>query len=109
SVLAKYEDEPVDKIVGTMVAERSFDLVCLVLVTLLTYLLQMDIANAYVWSIVSKIHFNMLSLVLIAAGIIAVIWLVFFIYKRSKQSKLGNFIRGLGDGVISIFKMKKKG
>ena len=108
SVLAKYENEPVDKIVGTMVAERSFDLVCLVLVTLLTYLLQMDVANAYVWDMVSKIQLSLSAVVIIIIGIAAFIGLVFFIYKRSKQSKLGSFIKGLSDGIISIFRMKKK-
>src|SRR5690606_18681838 len=39
SVLAKYEREPVDKIVGTIVAERAFDMVCLILITLLTFFL----------------------------------------------------------------------
>ncbi|MBS1590370.1 MAG: flippase-like domain-containing protein, partial [Bacteroidetes bacterium] len=55
SVLAKYEQEPVDKIVGTMVAERSFDFICLVFVTLLTFVLQIDVANDYVQQQLGKV------------------------------------------------------
>jgi uncharacterized membrane protein YbhN (UPF0104 family) len=108
SVLAKYEKEPVDKIVGTIVAERSFDLVCLVIVSILTYLLQMNVANAYVWQIISKIHFSGRNIAIGVLLLAALIALFVFIYRRSKKSKVGGFIKGLGEGVVSIFKMKKR-
>ncbi|HTN45919.1 MAG TPA: lysylphosphatidylglycerol synthase transmembrane domain-containing protein [Flavipsychrobacter sp.] len=108
SVLAKYEKEPVDKIVGTIVAERSFDLVCLVFVSLLTYILQMKVANEYVRSQLSQMNFSGSSLAIVGFLTILFVALLVFIYRRSKKTKVGKILTGLGEGVMSIFKMKKR-
>ncbi|MGC4059046.1 MAG: lysylphosphatidylglycerol synthase transmembrane domain-containing protein [Chitinophagaceae bacterium] len=47
TVMAKYENEPADKLIGTIVAERAFDMVCLLLICVLTFLVQMDVVTAY--------------------------------------------------------------
>jgi len=109
SVLARYEDEPVDKIVGTMVAERSFDLLCLILVSILTYVLQLKIANAYVADQLSRLHISGAVIAIVVFFIILFIALIIFLYKKYKATRLGAIIKGLGDGVASIFRMKKRG
>ena len=109
SVLAKYEDEPVDKIVGTMVAERSFDFFCLILVSLLTYLLQIDIANSYVQEQLAALNLKGSAIIGILFLIVLFVFLLIFIYRRSKKTKIGAILKGLGEGVMSIFKMKKRG
>ena len=108
SVLAKYEKEPVDKIIGTIVAERSFDLLCLVIVSILTYVLQMRVANSYVERQLEALNFNGQTTFVIILGIVLFIALLIFIYRRAKRTKLGSIIKGLGEGVMSIFKMKKR-
>lgn len=108
SILAKYEDEPVDKIVGTMVAERSFDMLCLILITIATFFLQVEIAGEYLSEQLSKVHVNGAAIAIgIAAIVLGVVLLVFF-YKKYKESKIGKFIKGLGEGIASILKMKKR-
>lgn len=109
SVLAKYEDEPVDKIVGTMVAERSFDFFCLILVSVLTYLLQMDIANSYVKDQLAALDLKGSTIAGLLFLIVLFIFLLIFIYRRSKKTKVGKIIKGLSEGVMSIFRMKKRG
>lgn len=109
SVLAKYENEPVDKIVGTMVAERSFDFFCLIIVSILTYVLQIDIANSYVKEQVDALNLQGSTVVSILFLITLFILLLIFIYRRSKKTKVGAIIKGLGEGVMSIFRMKKRG
>ena len=46
TVLARYEKVPADKLVGTIVAERAFDVVCLVTVFGLTLIFQYDVIHA---------------------------------------------------------------
>jgi uncharacterized protein (TIRG00374 family) len=46
TVLARYEKVPADKLVGTIVAERAFDVVCLVAIFGLTFLLQFDVIHS---------------------------------------------------------------
>jgi uncharacterized protein (TIRG00374 family) len=46
TILARYEKVPADKLVGTIVAERAFDVVCLAIVFGLTFLLQFDVIHS---------------------------------------------------------------
>ena len=46
TVLARYEKVPADKLVGTIVAERAFDVVCLLVVFGLTFLLQFNVIHS---------------------------------------------------------------
>jgi len=109
TVLAKYENEPVDKIVGTIVAERSFDIVCLILVTILAFVLQLDAATAYASE--QMVHFSITgtSIAIGLGGLALVIALLIFIYKKNRHSKIGQFISGIGYGIMSIKFMHKKG
>src|SRR5215471_9506808 len=47
TVLARYEKVPADKLVGTIVAERAFDVLCLGLVILTTFFTQADLIGGY--------------------------------------------------------------
>jgi hypothetical protein len=46
TILARYEKVPADKLVGTIVAERAFDVVCLAIVFGLTFLFQFDVIHS---------------------------------------------------------------
>ncbi len=46
TILARYEKVPADKLVGTIVAERAFDVVCLAIVFGLTFLFQFNVIHS---------------------------------------------------------------
>jgi len=48
TILARYEKVPADKLVGTIVAERAFDVICLFIVFCLTLLFQYDVIHSMV-------------------------------------------------------------
>src|SRR5450631_2400934 len=48
TILARYEKIPAQKLVGTIVAERAFDVICLLLVFALTFVFQFDIISSLV-------------------------------------------------------------
>lgn len=115
TVLARYEKVPADKMIGTIVAERAFDLVCLVLITIAAFMFQADIIGEYAnglfgsmsgkaQSIFTTVYFQVFIIVFFV-GMLA----FFLLLKRIKHTKVGQFIYGLGDGVKSIFKLKKRG
>lgn len=108
TVLAKYEHEPVDKIIGTIVAERLFDIICLMLVTVLAFVLQMDMASSYITEQMTKLAIKGSTVAFILGGIALFIALLIFIYRRNKNSKIGHFISGIGYGIMSIKFMHKK-
>lgn len=108
SILAKYENEPVDKIIGTIVAERSFDVVCLLLVSLLAFLLQMDVVSGFASELMTKFAIKGSSIFIGLSIFVLTIAGLYLLYKKNKQSKIGKFIGGIGYGVLSIQRMKKK-
>src|SRR5580704_11268063 len=58
TILARYEKAPADKLVGTILAERAFDLLCLVIVFGLTFILQFSVLHALAISSIYPIFLN---------------------------------------------------
>ena len=106
AVLTNYESVPFEKGFGTIVAERVADLVMMLLICAITLLVQFE----FIWKLLAE-NFDPVKIgVLLAAGVVAFFFFVVFI-KRSKSGfglKVKTFVNGLIEGVLSIFKMKKK-
>ncbi|MCW3465396.1 lysylphosphatidylglycerol synthase transmembrane domain-containing protein [Chitinophaga nivalis] len=117
-ILAQYEKVPADKLVGTMIAERAVDLVCLLLLMGLTIVIQLDVLGAYV----SQEIFQPLSrklananggqLIIVAIGVLVVVLLLLWLLRRFARSKVAitikSLARGVMEGILSIGKMKNK-
>jgi uncharacterized protein (TIRG00374 family) len=54
TILAKYENIPADKLIGTIIAERAFDLLCLLIIFFLTFLVQIDFAKELLQGLQAK-------------------------------------------------------
>lgn len=108
TVLARYEKVPADRMVGTIVAERAFDLICLLVVTLLAFGTQAGIIGEYASDLARRVfqRGNVFAMAL-GAAVVFVLLLV-LLYRRIRHSKAGHFLKGLGQGVHSIFLLKKR-
>lgn len=109
TVLARYENVPADKMIGTIVAERSFDVLCLITVTTSAFLIEADVIGSYAKGLLGKLSQKADVMMYVGIGITLFILVLILLYKRFKNSKVGQFIKGLGDGVRSIFLLQKKG
>jgi len=108
TTISKYEDIPFDKAFGTIVAERIADVIMLLLIIFIAFLYQADLIKEKLFSENS----NPTKKLLILGGIILVFWLLYKYLSKSKNKvvlKIKGFINGLKEGVLSIFKMEKKG
>ena len=117
TLLAKYEKTGPDKLVGTIVAERAVDRVCLFIVFLLTIFFQVDIVGQYaiaLWRKISNqsagsIPLMILFILLFSLGI----WgFIRWIKKHPDNiilQKIGGIINGIWQGLISIRYVKNKG
>lgn len=106
SILTNYEDVPFEKGFGTIVAERIADLIVMFFIISITLFIQFD----FIYGVLIK-TFNPVKI--IVAGFIFVSFLFLFSkYIKKSQSKIAlkirSFIKGLIEGVLSIFKMKNK-
>ena len=107
TALTTYENVPFEKGFGTIVTERVIDLFMLLLIIVITLLLQTDIILAF-------LEDNGVNLIgafgILFAGILG-LFLATLVIRKSKSGfalKVKSFLNGLLDGVLSIFKMKKK-
>ncbi len=105
SILTNYEGVPFEKGFGTIVAERIADMLVMLCIISITLVLQFE----YIVEFFSeRLSINTL---LILGVFIFILGIVFFVLRKSKYSiakKVNNFIKGLFEGALSIFKMKKK-
>jgi uncharacterized protein (TIRG00374 family) len=114
SLLGKYEKIPVDKLIGTMVAERVIDLICLVLVILLAISTQIDLVGGYAKElfdqILSKLKASPTAISLLLILLFSLGGLGYLLYIKSRHSsfllKIKNWIKGIVEGLISVRKVE---
>jgi len=106
TIINNYENVPFEKGFGTIVSERIADLLIMMSIVLITLFLQFDFIYSY---LIAK--FN-LPKIMMAIGILLILSLIGLkILKESNSilaKKIKAFLKGLMEGVLSIFKMKKK-
>ena len=116
TLLAKYEKVPAEKIVGTIVAERAFDVISLGIVFLLALTLQFNVIKAG-WqqlqsggSTATSSNNNLFIILGIIAFLVIVAVILFFTLRHKFESIISpikKIIKGVWEGVISATKLKK--
>jgi uncharacterized protein (TIRG00374 family) len=112
TVLARYEKMPAHKMIGTIVAERAFDLFCLIIITMAALFSQFHVISKYVMEVAGRLsedisrHRNVLIASIV--GLIVVLLALFLFYRRHKDNKIGRFMKEMTHGVLSILLMKKR-
>ena len=117
SLLAKYEKLKVDKLVGTIIVERSFDFICYIFIIIITFLIQIDTLAFYVkkqfqhFPSFHQTNFWVKAGIAIIVAIVA--WILIKKIIKSKHSnklleKLVHFFKGIVEGFQSIRKLKQR-
>ena len=116
TLLAKYEKVPAEKIVGTIVAERAFDVISLGLVFLMALGLQFNVIEAG-WNQLKQQTANPaantnndnLTLYILVGLTILALALFFILRKRIPKmiASVKQIISGIWEGVISATKLKQ--
>ena len=109
TVLARYEKVPADKMVGTIVAERAWDTICLVIVIGLGLLLQRDELGQYLRAELEGRAPTPARVILMVGILAAIVGTLILVYRKYKNSRVGRFIKGLAAGIGSILHIKKRG
>ena len=118
TVLARYEKVPADKLVGTIVAERAFDLLCLIIVCGITIAIEFNTIGTFAIDTIKPMYqnkggqFSWIRIGGIIAGLVAAIFIIRFIFRRFLHI---NFIQrikvimvGILHGLTSIRYVKNK-
>jgi len=117
TILSKYEDIPAEKNIGTIVAERAFDVLCLLLLFVFALIFQYDVVIAAYQkmqtthdaqkSSASDIGYY-IKIVLLVLTLIFISWII--IKKKWKVfiAKIKNIFIGIGEGIMSALRLKHK-
>lgn len=118
TLLAKYENVPADKLVGTIVAERAFDILCLIIVFLIAFALQFDEIGSYGIQLLRRLFigktgtFDIVKFAIIIAVIILFAFILKILFKRFSDIRLiravRNIIKGIWQGIVSVKDLKQK-
>jgi len=112
--VSKPTKTPSEKLVGTIVAERAFDVVCLLVITIFTIIIEYSYIDTYA----SEIYHGILRAAsgngkwFFIGGLIVFILLVKWLRKKFRSHKwfvfIGNLTKGLMLGLTGIGKVKHK-
>lgn len=119
TILAKYEKVPADKLVGTILVERAFDVISLGLVFLIALISQFDVVGEYAGQLLDPIlNTQNAPIPYFKIGIIIGILLFiiigcFIIVRKLPHNKIvvvfSKIISGVWEGLSSIRQLEKKG
>jgi uncharacterized protein (TIRG00374 family) len=107
TALATYEDVPFQKGFGTIVTERVIDVIMLLLIILAALISQTNIISGYL----AENGFGLgSSILLILVGVGGLFGMLALLRKSSNPFavKVRSFLKGLLEGVLSIFSMRRK-
>jgi uncharacterized protein (TIRG00374 family) len=118
TLLSRYEKIPADKLIGSVVVERIFDLFCYFIIIGITVLIQIDLVGSFVLKKISQMAYEnyaraiwvlLLIVIVICITVLFFKWM-FKTYAGHKFTiKLKNFYAGIKEGLITIVKLKKRG
>lgn len=106
AVLTNYENVPFQKSFGSIIAERMADLLILLGIVAISLLIHFD----FIYTLLIEGFHPKRLLLLAVVGV--VFGLMVFLYLKKSRSKIAlkvrNFVSGLLEGILSIFRMKHK-
>ena len=106
TMISKYEKIPLDKTLGTIVAERAVDVICILTIISTGLIIEYQKISE---KIISLIEGKKISTIFIyLATLVLAITIIYLILKNSKYYKsIFNFLTGIIQGLTVIFKMEK--
>jgi glycosyltransferase 2 family protein len=121
-VLARHHKVPVNTIFGTVIAERAFDTLTMLIILLVTVLSQIYFLGGFIrehiiYPITSKFPSSNSALLIIGGGFVGVCLFSFFLYrlllpwlrKLKLFHKIVDLIKGFWQGIKTIKNIKNKG
>lgn len=118
TILSKYENVPAEKLVGTIVAERAFDILCLVIVFLIAFAIQFEEIGHYGILLLKRLFigkagsFDITKFIIISAIIVCFVFALKAVLKRFSNTRfikaLKNIVKGIWQGIVSIKDLKQK-
>ena len=119
TILARYEKVPADNMVGTIVAERAFDMLFLLILFVFALLFQYDVVMSYSSQLFNLLiaseneAMSILKIVFVLCAIVLFFILVRFGFERYRHLSLvisiKKILKGVWEGLLSVQHLQQKG
>lgn len=118
TVLNRQEKIPLNTLIGTVVAERAIDVLCLLLIIFFVVLAGAEMLGKHLNNLLivplqhklSQLANNHILIIILLLGAIAALVVLRILIRRSKfGEKIKGFIGDFTTGITSVFRMKKQG
>ncbi|HUR12477.1 MAG TPA: lysylphosphatidylglycerol synthase transmembrane domain-containing protein [Flavitalea sp.] len=119
TILSRYEKVPADKLIGTIVAERAFDMICLVLVFAITIFSQIDVIGDFSLQLLRELFsskqggMSKTKLAILLSILVIILLLTWYILRRFRHinfiGRIRKIIKGIWQGLTSVRFVQKKG
>lgn len=119
--LGKKEKIPVDSLIGTVIVERTFDVISMLAIMFLMFILRGDLMGTFIGDNVIDPLYNKLvspfgsSLVLVIVTVAVIIILALSLYLARKSlmknplfARIAKFFKGIGEGLRSFYRMDNR-
>ena len=116
TVVARHEKIHVEKLIGTVIAERSLDMICIAILGILTFFLEYDHIHAFTTELFTafKIYLQNgitawhITIVVLSAAAIATFIYILRKRKRGWGQYIIQIFKGIGEGLLSFRKIKNR-
>jgi len=118
TILSKYEKVPVEKLVGTIVAERAFDIISLAFIFLIVLTTQFAAIGDYTMEILSNLfknesgHFSTTKVAILIIALLVVLIALKTWFRQFAHLQIvivsKRILRGIWEGLTSIRNLKRK-
>lgn len=119
SLLSRYEKIPMNKLIGSVLVERAFDLVCYLIFIVFTILIQIKYVTHFVKQTFLQIFFNQhglqgwIKFLIFAAAVLLLIIIVRWIFKKYAHHRyiitLKGYHIGIKEGFNATARLKNRG
>jgi glycosyltransferase 2 family protein len=119
TLLSRYEKIPFNKLIGTILVERAFDLVCYIIFIIITILIQITHVSSFVKNKFSQMAANesgaqfWIKLLAIIAIIFVIVYFLKWVFKTFAHHRhiisIKGFHIGLKEGFSAIARLKNRG
>ena len=107
TMISKYENIPLEKTLGTIVAERAIDVLCILIIIFIGLIVEFERISEKLLFLIQGKNF---TTILLMFGVILLLFILIFkiVKKTSLNAPISKFFNGLLEGLIVIFKMEKR-
>jgi len=107
--LYKLEKTPVEVSLGTVVAERAIDVLCLFLLIGLSFIVEWDNLMTFIRTIDFGAGRSLLFSPWLAVGLVVILAAGYVIYRIRKSERFRKIFDGFKGGLLSVFQLRNKG